>query len=338
MKKKIALVFGLLGYAAIVLASVYLFRDGADKLFQIYGFITIGAICSYAFLLYTQSKLAVLCAMFSHILAIVSLYFAGSHLYLSIPYIVLPFMAIMIRALWMDKLGYTMGLWIEPLVYLIALALFIVEVKTNHIINKDTKLFPLVFFVVNGMMIGDMVWDGIKIKKRVKKGLGLAAGDEAPVFCLENENNEKVCLEDFKNKHNVLLIFVRGEWCPLCHIMLRTYMKESQKFREKNVFLLVVGPDPTGVNKKMAQELKLDFHILSDPSLNTTTAYRLKIKAEHLMHADNYTDEKEVPLPASFLIDKTGKIRYCSNPAKIGEVVKLNDIFPVLTQLETTTA
>ena len=56
------------------------------------------------------------------------------------------------------------------------------------------------------------------------------------------------------------------------------------------------------------------------------------------MHADNYTDKKEIPLPASFLIDKTGIIRYYSHPAKIGEVIKLNDIFPVLETLDGKTA
>ncbi len=333
MKKQIATVFGIIGYAAILLGSVYLFRDH-DHLFRVYAFLTIGAICSYAFLLFTQSQAGVIAALVTHILGIVSLYFAGSILYFSIPYLLLPFTALMVRALWMDKLGYSMGLWIEPTVYLAALGLYGLEMATNKTMNIDAKLFPLAFFLVNGIMVGDVLLDGLKIKSRVKQGYGLGAGDEAPKFTLQNENNENVSLDDFKDKHHVLLIFVRGEWCPLCHIMLRTYMKESAQFKEKNVFLLVVGPDPTGVNKKMAQDLKLDFHILSDPSLKITHAYRLKIKAEHLLHASNYNDEKEVPLPASFLIDKHGKIRYCSNPAKIGEVVKLNDIFPVLQSLD----
>ena len=334
MKKKIALVFGVIGYAALVMACLYLFRDGRERLFQVYGFLTVSVICSYAFLLYTQSKAAVLSAFLAHGLAIYSLYLAGSMLYLSIPYIILPFLALMVRAMWMEKLGYSRGAFVEPSIWLVAVIIYLLELKTNTAINTDAKIFPIAFLFVNGLMIGDVMLDAIKIKKRVKEGIGLSQGELAPLFCLENENNEKVCLEDFKGKHHVLLIFVRGEWCPLCHIMLRTYMKESVQFKEKNVFLLVVGPDPTGVNKKMAQELKLDFHILSDPSLNVTHSYRLKIKAEHLLHADNYNNEKEVPLPASFLIDKTGMIRYCSNPAKIGEVVKLNDIFPVLQSID----
>jgi peroxiredoxin len=130
-----------------------------------------------------------------------------------------------------------------------------------------------------------------------------------------------------------LLIFVRGEWCPMCHIMMRTYMKESAQFQEKNVFLMVIGPDPTGVNRKMAEDLKLDFHILSDHNLEVTQLYKLKIKAKHLLNAATYTEDKEIPLPASFLIDRHGIIQYASHANKVGEIIRLTDIFPILQKI-----
>jgi peroxiredoxin len=331
LKKKVATVFGVIGFVGMILACVFIYMG---RLFDVFAFTAIAAFCSYIFLLYTQSKVAVGAAFLTHIIGLVALYYSGSMMYLSIPYILLPFIALTIRGMWLEKLAHTAGLWIEPLFYFVALAIYGVELFMNHNLHLDAKLFPIAFFIVNGVMIGDVFLDGIKIRKRVKNGNGLAAGEVAPTFCLQNENNENVCLADFKGKHHVLLIFVRGEWCPMCHIMLRTYMKESVQFKEKNVFLLVVGPDPTGVNKKMAQDLKLDFHILSDPGLKVTHSYRLKIKAEHLLHAASYNEEKEIPLPASFLIDINGLIRYCSNPDKIGEVVKLNDIFPVLQTID----
>jgi peroxiredoxin len=334
VKKRVALIFGVLGMIALVMASFLIYRN---ELFQAYAFCTIAVFASYIFLVYTQSRVAVISILICHIVAIVALYYSGSIIQLSIPYILLPFIALMIRNIWMENLGHTLKLWIEPLFLLVAIALYVIEMKLNrNLISSDARLFPLAYFVANGFMIGDVFYDGIKIKLRIKKGNGLAAGEPAPIFCLQNENDEQICLSDFKEKNNVLLIFVRGEWCPMCHIMLRTYARESAQFRENNVFLLVIGPDPTGVNRKMAEELKLDFQILSDTGLNVTHLYRLKIKAEHLLHANNYNDDKEVPLPASFLIDKKGIIRYSSNPEKIGEVVKLADIFPILQSIEGT--
>ena len=332
VKKKIPYIFGILGGLALVLASFLIYRH---ELFQAYAFCTIALFTTYVFLIYTQSKIAVLSALMCHVIAIVAMYFSGSMMNLSILYILLPFIALMVRNIWMEKLAHTLKLWIEPTIFLVAVTLYIIEIRINKgMETADARIFPIAYFLANGFMIFDVLYDGIKIKKRIHKGHGIAAGEVAPMFCLQNEKNEQVCLTDFKGKNNVLLIFVRGEWCPMCHIMLRTYMKESAQFRERNVFLLVIGPDPTGVNRKMAEELKLDFHILSDFRLTVTQAYRLKIKAEHLLHASNYNIEKEIPLPASFLIDKNGIIRYCSNPEKIGEVVKLTDIFPILQSID----
>ena len=332
VKKKIANILGVIGGLAIVLASYLIYRH---LLFQAYAFCTIALFTTYVFLIYTQKKLAVLSALICHVIAIIAMYASGSIMALSVPYILLPFIALMVRNIWMDKLAHTFRLWLEPLIFLVAVALYAIELRINRgMETSDARIFPIAYFLANGFMIFDVLYDGIKIKRRIKNGHGMAAGETAPIFCLQNEKNEQICLSDFKGKNNVLLIFVRGEWCPMCHIMLRTYLKESAKFREKNVFLLVIGPDPTGVNRKMAEELKLDFHILSDTRLTVTNSYRLKIKAEHLLHASNYNFEKEIPLPASFLIDKQGIIRYCSNPEKIGEVVKLADIFPILQSID----
>lgn len=336
LRKKTARIFGMVGGLALVLSTFLLYRH---ELFQVYAFCTIALFCTYIFLIYTQSKLSVLSALLCHFLGIAALYYSGAIMPLSIMYILLPFLALMVRNVFMDKLAHTLSLWIEPLIYLVALGMYIYSFRYNdQWETTDARIFPIAFFLANGFMVFDVFYDGVQIKNRVKRGYGMAVGEPAPTFCLQNEKMEQVCLSDFKDKHNVLLIFVRGEWCPMCHIMLRTYMKESAKFKEKNVFLLVIGPDPTGTNKRMAEELNLDFHILSDNRLTVTNQYRLKIKAEHLLHSSNYNFEKEIPLPASFLIDKQGIIRYTSNPEKIGEVVKLNDIFPILQSIDGTVA
>src|SRR6185312_9004665 len=239
-KKSIANVFGGLAGLALILAGLYISKD---KLFGAYAFCSIAVLSAYIFLIYTQSGISVLVAALCHVAGIFALYRSGSTMWLSIPYIIIPFLALMVRNLFMDKVAHTLKLWIEPLMLLIALTLFGLEFRKNVEMDIAAKIFPVVFFLANGFMIVDVFYDGMKIRSRVRKGAGLAAGEVAPLFCLQNEKNEQVCLTDFKGKHHVLLIFVRGEWCPMCHIMLRTYMKESAQFKAKNVFLLVIGPD-----------------------------------------------------------------------------------------------
>ena len=320
-------IFGLIGFIATCIAAYYLANN---RILQVYSFCFIALIGLYVFVT-TRSNLAVLVIVCTHVIALIALYKSGSMMYFSIPYIAIPFLSLLPRGVILyEKFKHTSLLWFEPALFAIAIGLYIAEITMNQSLSTESKLFPLLYFIANGMIMATILNDGIKMRKRLKAGFGMAVGEKAPVFDLLNENNEHVSLLDFKGKHHVLLIFVRGEWCPMCHIMLRTYMKESAQFQEKNVFLLVIGPDPTGVNRKMAETLKLDFHILSDHNLEVTELYRLKINAKHLLNAHKYTEAKEIPLPASFLIDKNGIIRYCSHANKVGEIIRLTDIFPVL--------
>ncbi len=326
-RKKSLLPFGIIGFAAVALAAYFLVNNEIEK---VYDCCIVAVLGLYVYVT-SRSNLAVLGIVCVHVIGLIALYHSGSNLYLSIPYISLPFLILLPRGVILyERLKHTLFLWVEPTVFTVAFGFYIAELLTNQHLSTYTKLFPLLLFVGNSSIMLTILNDGIKMRKRLKAGFGIAAGETAPLFDLLNENNEHVTLASFKGKHHVLLIFVRGEWCPMCHIMLRTYMKESEKFREKNVFLLVVGPDPTGVNRKMAEDLKLDFHILSDTNLEATQLYRLKIKAKHLLNARKYTEDKSIPLPASFLIDKQGIIRYCSPANKVGEIIRLTDIFPVL--------
>lgn len=327
VKRRIAAFFGTLGGLALTLSVLYISKD---RLFGAFAFCSIAVLSIYIFLIYNQSKLSVLSAALCHVVAIGVLYYSDSRLVLSIPYILLPFGTLMIRNIWMDKLGFTRHLWIEPFLFVIAVGLYVLELKINHILDADAKVFPLVFFAANGFIIMDVFYDGLKIKERVKNSQSPVVGTPAPLFCLQSEKGEQVCLNDFKGKKYLLLVFIRGEWCPMSRTILRMYMKESMQLRANNVDIIVIGPDSTSINRKIVENCKLDFHILSDNGLSITTLYRLKVKAGHLLHANSYNKEREIPVPASFLIDRGGIIRYCSHPGKVGEVVKLADILPVL--------
>lgn len=155
-------------------------------------------------------------------------------------------------------------------------------------------------------------------------------GKEAPDFTLPDQDNVNVTLSSFRNDRDLLLIFVRGDWCPGCHMMLRTYQREREKFQEKNIMVLAIGPDPVGVNLEMVKKLDLDFKVLSDEAQLTAMRYGVQLKEyEHVMQ-----DFKNgIPLPASFLVDRNGIVRYVSRPDKVGEFLNPSLIFPILAKL-----
>jgi peroxiredoxin len=177
------------------------------------------------------------------------------------------------------------------------------------------------------VMMGTII--SIKTLTHHRGGYGVEPGHPAPDFNLADQDGFPVSLGNFKGRNHVLLIFVRGDWCPSCHITLRTYARSKERFQEQGVTLLAVGPDPVGVNLRMVQELGVPYKMLSDEGQRTAMAYGVQI-------GDDFTKSvmaEGIPLPASFLVDKGGTVRYTSRPERAGEFLDPKTIFPVLQAL-----
>ena len=72
--------------------------------------------------------------------------------------------------------------------------------------------------------------------------------------------------------------------------------------------------------------------MLSDEGQRTAMIYGVQLKEYENQFADSY--EEGIPLPASFLIDKKGVVRYVSRPDKVGEFLNPSLIFPNVEQLD----
>ena len=48
---------------------------------------------------------------------------------------------------------------------------------------------------------------------------------------------------------------------------------------------------------------------------------------------ESHKYQEGIPLPASFLVDKNGIVRYTSRPDRVGEFLDPSKIFPVLEKL-----
>lgn len=174
-----------------------------------------------------------------------------------------------------------------------------------------------------------IVLGGAIMKKNEQRKYKVALGEKAPGFTLPNHEGEPVDLSSFQNKNHVLLIFVKGDWCPTCHMMIRTYEKNREKFMEKEVVAIGIGPDTTEVNQEMIKRLGWKNIFLSDSTQEVTKQYGIAF----LENNPETKYAEGVPLPASFLIDKKGVIRYISRPDKIGEFLNPSLIFPIVENL-----
>lgn len=185
---------------------------------------------------------------------------------------------------------------------------------------------PLLFMTIIGSGI---IQDAIKANKAAADDTRAELGKKAPPFSLPDTGGVTVNLADFAGKNHVLLVFVRGDWCPTCHIMIRTYENNREKFLEKNIVAIGIGPDSAEVNRQMISRLGFKNMLLSDAGQKVATDYGITLFPNY--RGSDY--DEGVPLPAAFLVDKSGIVRFVSRPDKVGEFLNPWLIFPVLEKL-----
>ncbi|MEH7307655.1 thiol-disulfide oxidoreductase ResA [Neobacillus drentensis] len=117
----------------------------------------------------------------------------------------------------------------------------------------------------------------------------VAVGGQAPDFALVDMQGNKHQLTDYRGQ-GVFLNFW-GTWCPPCKKEMPYINNQYHQYKDKGVQVLTVDIQESelAVNQ-FAERLKLDFPIMIDTDKEVMNTYGID------------------PLPATFLIDKNGKV------------------------------
>jgi len=146
-------------------------------------------------------------------------------------------------------------------------------------------------------------------------------GNRAPDFTLRDQLGRHVSLARELEHGPVVLIFYRGEWCPYCNIMLRSYGLRAGDFSERGARLMAVSPQTPDNSLTMAEKHSLEFPVLSDKRGDVIGTYGLKYDVEGQsrdMLAATGSDVAKfngkggwiLPAPAVFVIDRMGIVRF----------------------------
>ncbi len=267
-------------------------------------------------------QLFIVCGVFGYVLS------PPGGMYLMVPALIFAAAVGSFRILVFEQLAYVRIKWIEPVFYLLAMSLYVSANLLDSTGWVGWAMPALTLFFTTFMILG-IITERRDIAATAIDRYGVEIGRPAPGFSLPDEEGKNVSLDEFRNKRHVLLIFVRGDWCPTCHIMLRSYERNKERFAAKNIMLLAIGPDNVGVNKEMVDKLGLDYKLLSDDKMEAVRAYGMQKHSNHPMTkcADG------IPLPASFLVDISGNILYTSNPQIAGEILNPETIIPIVEKL-----
>ena len=124
---------------------------------------------------------------------------------------------------------------------------------------------------------------------------------KAPNFCLPNQDNKKVCLNDFKGNWVVLYLYPKDN-SKSCTVEAVDFADNLKHFHEMDTIVVGVSPDSVKSHKSFATKHKLNFMLLSDPEHEVLEKYGVwKLKK---MYGREYMGVER----STFLINPEGQI------------------------------
>ncbi|MEV4786212.1 peroxiredoxin-like family protein [Streptomyces tuirus] len=149
----------------------------------------------------------------------------------------------------------------------------------------------------------------------------LTVGDKAPHFTLPSATGQTLDLDALLAEGPVVLTFYRGAWCPYCNIALRSLQQHHDAITARGARLLAVSPQIPDESLTLAEKHDLAFDVLSDLGSHTAKQFGLAFdlpddltavydKLGFDLQRVNDGHPRTLPLPATYVIDRDGVIRW----------------------------
>ena len=147
---------------------------------------------------------------------------------------------------------------------------------------------------------------------------GLPVGARPPMFSATDQHGKTYQLSVELKKGPVVILFYRGQWCPVCNRHLSRLQDSLQQIYDKGAAVIAISPEKQELLEKTAAKTKATFTLLYDkdyaisesfdvlfkPEDKIVAMYDERLKAD-LAHAHSDSSAR-LPVPATFIIDKNG--------------------------------
>ena len=156
--------------------------------------------------------------------------------------------------------------------------------------------------------------------KTVNEAEGIKVGAKAPLFSAKDQHNNTYLLKKALKKGPVVVLFYRGQWCPVCNKHLSQLQDSLQQIYDKGATVVAISPESSEYLKMMAEKTHTSFTLLYDkdytiedafdvtfqPEKNIIDLYNSRLNAQlDKSHSDK---SNRLPIPATFIINKKGVI------------------------------
>ncbi|TSJ43451.1 AhpC/TSA family protein [Mucilaginibacter corticis] len=149
---------------------------------------------------------------------------------------------------------------------------------------------------------------------------GLKKCEQAPEFTGKDNYGKALDLKKLlKTNKSVVLFFYRGQWCPYCNKHIQRLQDSLQLLTGKGAYVIGVTPETSENISKTVGKTHASFSIIQDKGYKIMKAYDVNYVMDQDMvtkykgygidlEQNNGNTDHVLPVPATYVIDKTGKL------------------------------
>lgn len=170
---------------------------------------------------------------------------------------------------------------------------------------------------------------------------GLKLGDVAPDFSAKDQNGKMISLKQALKKGPVIILFYRGQWCPYCNKQLSHFSDSLSMLTAKGASLLAITPETAENVKKTIEKTKAAFPVVEDQGMAIMKMYKVNFAVDEKtvtrykgygidFDKVNGSNGANLPVPATYIIGKDGKIKYICFNTDYKKRASVQDILNIL--------
>jgi len=152
-------------------------------------------------------------------------------------------------------------------------------------------------------------------------GYALTLGDYVPREMVLSFGRKMVSVYDYLDQEPLILNFYRGGWCPYCNLELTYYDDLLKEAGNEGISMLAISPEQADVSAKKRDLEALAFDVVTDLDNRLAKAMGLVFDLPKKllfyyrlmginMKKSQKNDRGQLPIPATYVVDRTGKIIY----------------------------
>jgi len=162
-----------------------------------------------------------------------------------------------------------------------------------------------------------------ELKERHLAANILPSGVEAPSFELPDHNGKIVSSNDLLAKGKLVVCFIRGRWCPFCVGQMEAMNLILPQIEQAGATLLAISPQTVKQSFFMRDQHKLRFPLLCDAGNKVARQFGITYRVPSQQEAvyrrafvnlpfTNGDESWELPIPATYIIDRDDTVLYAS--------------------------